>query len=334
MNALFLERLRAHRRRRVALDVLRQAWLGVHPEQVQHPERDALMLEALAQLAEEGHITLPAAGSFQKFGNPRMPMFVTTSETVVAAVKNWSETSWLPALGFWPLLANSERQAAAAINDWMLRRRGTAVMDVPLRERALEIFGDEKFLDLRVRNGALFSGRLPLSAIGAFQVAPPLPNRPADAPGRPVVIVENHHTYWSLAEWNVKAKRYASVIYGAGHAVASTSRALDEVLREVQGTSVLYFGDLDPEGVRIPLRLRASGISSIEPDLELYDLALNFGLRKTGVGPSPDAIDCLSRWIPTMAEAVKSVWDDGFRIPQESVGTELLHAQTLRLEGG
>lgn len=334
MSGSFLELLRAYRRRRVALNELRQAWLNVHPEQVQHPERDGLMLEALVQLVEEGHIVLPAAGSFQKVGNPRMPMFITTVETDAPRGKDWSETSWLPALGFWPQLTNSERQAAAAINEWMLRRRGTKVMNVPLRERALEIFGDEKFLDLKVRNEALFSGRLPLSAIGAFQVAPPLPNRPADAPGRPVVIVENHHTYWSLAEWNVKAKRYASVIYGAGHAVASTSRALDEVLREVQGTSVLYFGDLDPEGVRIPLRLRATGAGCIEPDLVLYELALKLGRRKSGLLPSTEDVDCLTRWLPTLSDSVKSLWDDTLWIPQESVGTELLHVHTQLLASG
>ncbi|ENO84685.1 Wadjet anti-phage system protein JetD domain-containing protein [Thauera linaloolentis] len=325
MNESFLNQLRAHPRKRVTLAELRQAWLSVHPEQVQHPERDALMLETLIAYAEQGHLALPAANSFERLGHPRMPKFVT----LIACGQrtpaiDWAALPWLPELGFWPLLTNSEKHAAFAINEWMRRPKGRRLF-VPLRERALEIFGDEKFLDLRVRNDALFAGKLPLSALGAFLVSPPLPHRKADAPGRPVVIVENHHTYWSLGEWNVRAKRYATVIYGAGYAVSSTSRALDEVLREVQGTSVLYFGDLDPEGVAIPLRIQSAGAGEICPDVDLYQLALAHGRRRDGVHRVFDDVPTLRRWLPSLVSEVEAMWIEGQWIPQEGIGTELLH---------
>jgi len=308
----------------VILAELRQAWLSVHPEQVQHPERDALMLEAISAYAEQGHLALPAASSFEKLGHPRMPKFVTlvTGDQRTPTI-DWAALPWLPELGFWPLLTNSEKQVAFAINEWM-RRPKVRVLSVPLRERALEIFGDEKFLDLRVRNDAIFAGRLPLTTLKTFLVSPPLPHRKADAPGRPVVIVENHHTYWSLGEWNVKAKRYATVIYGAGYAVSSTSRALGEVLREVRGTSVLYFGDLDPEGVAIPLRIQKAGVGEICPNVELYQLALTHGRRRDGVRRVLDDIPTLRRWLPSLASEVEAMWMEGQWIPQEGVGTELL----------
>jgi hypothetical protein len=324
VSEALIEILRARSKKRVTLAELRQAWMNLHPEQLQHPERDALMLDGLKLLAEQGHVALPASNSFEKVGNPRMPKFVTLiGGDEPSVVKDWTAVPWLPTLGFWPRLTNSERHTALAINEWMLRRRGN-FMIVPLRERALEIFGDEKFLDLKVRNEALFSGRLPLSAIGAFLVAPPLPHRKADAPGRPVVIVENHHTYWSLGEWNMAAKRYATVIYGAGHAVSATSRALDEVLREVRGTSVLYFGDLDPEGVLIPLRILEAGVGDIKPDVALYGLALAHGRRRGGVVRSADDASRVSRWLPSMSARLESLWDAGQWVPQEGVGTELL----------
>lgn len=331
MNDTFLNLLRAHSRKRVTLAELRQAWLSVHPEQVQHPERDALMLESIGMYAEQGYLALPAATSFEMVGHPRMPKFVTIvfAEQPTSTV-DWTVLPWLPELGFWTRLTNSEKQVAFAINEWM-RRPKAQLMSVPLRERALEIFGDEKFLDLRVRNNALFAGRLPLSALSAFLVSPPLPHRKADAPGRPVVIVENHHTYWSLGEWNVKAKRYATVIYGAGNAVSSTNRALDEVLREVRGTAILYFGDIDPEGIAIPLRIQSAEVGEICPAVELYQMALMHGRRRDGVRRLLDDVSPLSRWLPSLAPEIEAMWRNDQWIPQESVGTELLHEHGDRL---
>lgn len=331
MSDAFLNQLKAHPRKRMRLVELRQSWLNVYPEQVQHPERDGLMLEALKSMAAAGQVALPSSSSFERVGRPPMPKFVTiTVDEQRDPPSEWGQLPWLPALGFWPRLTTSEKQAAFAINEWM-RRRKSDFMLVPLKERSLEIFGDEKFLDLRVRDDALFSGRLPLSTIGAFMVAPPLPHRKAEAPGRPVVIVENHHTYWSLGEWNIGAKRYAAVIYGAGHAVSSTGRALDEVLREVQGVGVLYFGDLDPAGVGIPVRLRNDGASEIRPDLPLYELALAHGRRRDGVHLTPDDVVTLRSWLPSLTTEVETMWRGGQWLPQEGVGTELLrkHGDSL-----
>lgn len=333
MSEVLLDLLRASPTKRVALIDLRKAWLSVHPEQVQHPERDALLLECLKLLAERRHVALPSEGSFEKVGNPRMPKFVTVVRSAEGVPeRDWATVPWLPALWFWPQLTNSELGTALAINEWMIRRRD-GFMAVPLRERALELFGDEKYLDLRVRNDALFGGRLPLREIGAFQVVPPLPHRKADAPGRPVVVVENHHTYWSLAEWNLTAKRYATVVYGAGYAVSATSRALGDVLRQTQGSSVFYFGDLDPVGVRIPLQLIDAGHTAMKPDLALYELALHYGRRRPGVIRSTGDAASLARWLPSLATAIESVWSEGCRIPQESVGTELLREHTAQLIG-
>lgn len=331
MSAAFLDLLRARTGKRVPLAELRQGWLAAHPEQVQHPERDELMLAALSSLAGEGHLTLPAAGSFETIGAHRMPKFVTLSagESGSPAI-DWSAMAWLPAMGFWPQLTTSEKQTAYAINEWFRRRPGPW-MSVPLRERALEIFGDEKFLDLKVRNDALFAGRLPLSAIGAFQVSPPLPHRIADAPGQPAVIVENHHTFWSLGEWNISAKRYSTVIYGAGYAVSSTARALEEVIREARGTEVLYFGDLDPAGIAIPLKLEAAGLGAVRPELALYALALAHGRRRDGVKRVLDDVATLRHWVPSLASKVEAMWAEGQWLPQEGVGIELLNRRGTEL---
>nr|WP_020483063.1 hypothetical protein [Methylomonas sp. MK1] len=59
MNAEFLLALQAVRRKRIDLSDLRRYWLQVNPEQLQHPERDALMMASLKQMASHGYIALP-----------------------------------------------------------------------------------------------------------------------------------------------------------------------------------------------------------------------------------------------------------------------------------
>lgn len=330
MSGELIQALRALRRRRIALDDLRRHWLALHPEQLQHPERDALLLTALETYAESGDITLPAQASYERRGNPCMPKFVTlTSDTPPLQPENWESVAWVPELGFWTTLTRSELQSAKAINSWLLRRRGR-FQRVPLRERSLEIFGDEKYLDTRVRAEALFGGRLPLAAIGAFIVPHPLPYRAVSAPGSPVLVVENHHTYWSLAEWNLKTRRYAAVVYGSGQALGNGAAALEEVVRECAAIGTLYFGDLDPRGILIPLRFNSTSRLPLIPAVDLYQMSLEIGVRRADVVRIAGDETAASQWISDCAADLASLWNLGCWIPQESIGTEQLSPETSR----
>jgi hypothetical protein len=298
--------------------------LDANPAQLQHPERDALLLAALRDLETQGNLVLPARGSFEQFGNPPMPKFVTVvTQTDVLPLGDWSGISWLPELGFWTELATSELVTAKAINEWLLRRRGK-FLKVPLRERSLEIFGDEKYLDFRVRENSLFSGRLSIASIGAFLVPHPLPYRAVDAPGQPVLVVENHHTYWSLAEWNVQVRRYAAVVYGEGKAFCSRGLALQEVIRECHGDGTLYFGDVDPTGILIPLRFNETNGAHVCPAIDLYRFALDHGSRRGPVIRVADDEKGAQRWLPGLADQIRTLWASDRWIPQESLGTEQL----------
>ncbi|WP_153112121.1 DUF2220 family protein [Propionivibrio limicola] len=324
MTDCFFLTLGNSRRKRVLLADLRRKWLDAHPEQIQHPERDALLLAALRALEARGRIALPAQGSFEQLGNPPMPKFVTVvTQAEAPHVGDWSGISWLPELGFWTDLTTSELLTARAINDWLLRRRGR-FLTVPLRERSLEIFGDEKYLDLRVRENALFSGRLPIASIGAFLVPHPLPYRMADAPDQPVLVVENHHTYWSLAEWNMRVRRYAGVVYGAGKAFCSSGLALHEVIRECRGNGTLYFGDVDPAGILIPLRFNETHGAVVRPAIDLYRFALDHGIRRSPVIRASGDQEGAQRWLPELTDEICALWASDRWIPQESLGTEQL----------
>ena len=332
MNIAFFEALRGSRKKRIELLKLRSLWIEHHPELQQHPNRDRLLMEALRAGDEQGILRLPSPRSFERIGNPAMPMFITVIVETISVLKpDWTTVSWMPERGVWMQLTESEKVTAKVINEWLIRRKGRFMM-VPLRERSLEMFGDEKYLDGRVRSNALFGGRLALSAIGARKVDLPLPYRQQPGkPGRPVLVVENHHTFFSLGEWNDTAHRYAAVVYGAGSAITSTGTALDEVIREVDGDGAEYFGDLDPEGVSIPLRYNSKHKTQLYPAIWLYRKLLTIGRHR----PLPILYagdnQAVTSWIPELAQEVHDVWKEGDCLQQEGIGLEKLLSQPYEL---
>ena len=287
------------------------------------------MFEDLEALRHDGVIEFPKqASSFDRLVNPPLPKFVLlVRQEEKPPQEDWSRISWQPELCFWTELKPQELAWAKIINDWLCRRRGKFML-VPLRERALEIFGDEKFLDKKVVNGALFGGRLPLKAIGAFLVAPPLAYCASGLPDLPLLIVENNHTYWSLAKWNMLTHRYSAVAYGVGNAYASQSssegNAVEQVVRECHAKGVLYFGDLDPEGIEIPLRFNANSSIKVEPAVNLYEFILEHGTKRSGVKRKDGDAKSAKQWLPQLCDAICAMWDENYWIPQESLGVEQL----------
>lgn len=217
--------------------------------------------------------------------------------------------------------------AAKCINDFLLRRRGT-LRPVPIKERSLQIFGDEKRLDAMKTGDTLFQDRLALATLGAFQVPQPLPYRQADAPGRPVLVVENHNSFWSFGEWNHNVKRYSAVVYGSGEAFRLTGAALGQVLREVEGAGAQYLGDLDVKGVRIPVEFNAAaGDESprVLPALELYAWLLENGTRRVKLECKAGTLSQAEAWLGAdLAPRVFEMWQEGHWVPQEALGFEQL----------
>jgi hypothetical protein len=325
----FLARLQASLRKRIQLDELKRHYYSLYPDVQNSPERGSRLLAELQLLAGAGHITLPAAASWERAGAPPLPTFVQlVREEVSKPQDDFSDVAWAPELGFWHQLKPAQLSAARCINDFLLQRRGS-LRPVPIKERSLQIFGDEKRLDAMRTGDTLFTGRLALSTLGAFQVPLPLPYRQADAPGRPVLVVENHNSFWSFGEWNQESKQYAAVVYGSGEAFRSTGAALGQVLREVHGSGALYLGDLDVKGVRIPAEFNAAprGDSpQVQPAIELYAWLLANGARREKVECKEGSRAQAEAWLgPELGGQLCAVWQEGRWIPQESLGFEQLH---------
>src|SRR5712672_3100193 len=140
--------LTAHpQRSRFCLNDLLEAFRKAFP----HHEGDLNARQQLAtllgQLAEEGLLCLPKKTNRRAYDHAErtlLPRHVSRLDLPRPLPK--PSQLWRPELAFANDLSKTWHDALYAIQEW-LRGGGTAAPMVALRERSVEIFGDEKYLD-------------------------------------------------------------------------------------------------------------------------------------------------------------------------------------------
>ncbi len=205
---------------------------------------------------------------------------------------------------------------------------------VPIKERSLEIFGDEKRLD-DLRLSALFRpDRLALEDFRCQIVGEPFgwKRGPRDT-GR-IVVLENAATWHSYCRWNAERRFFSAVVYGCGNRFRDNIPLLADILGELSAPQeVYYFGDLDCQGLRIPveasLKAVKLGLPAIRPDLWSYQQLLALGQGREGEAEPSDApgLPELS-WLGQLAKPVEKLLLSNKRLAQECVGWEFLCQQT------
>ena len=202
---------------------------------------------------------------------------------------------------------------------------------VPIKERSLQLFSDEKRLDALAGSSLFAEGRLTLAHLRCELAAEPLAWKrgPAAAASGPVIVLENAATWHSYGRWNQACPQFSAVIYGAGNRFLDGVVFLAEIFRELGGPrQVLYFGDLDPQGLRIPQlasrRVQRAGLPPIEPHLWSYRQLLALGANQPQ--PNDDASDSAEwvGWLGELAEPARRLLAAGHRLAQERVGWEFL----------
>lgn len=224
-------------------------------------------------------------------------------------------------------LTSAQYELLGQVNRWLFHSKEDLV--VPLRERSLDIFGDEKALDGKLATSLFAEGRLTLDLLRAHRAAPPLHTaRVGD--GDVLLVVENSATFFSLVTvLGENPGRVGRVGWGAGAGFETSVCSIAE-LDSPRVREIRYFGDLDRNGLRIPANAarlaELSGLPPVLPAVALYDALFAVGKPQPGhPKPSEAVATALVDWLDAAhQEAARTLLLSGSRLAQEAVGLAYL----------
>lgn len=273
------------------------------------------LADALDELVADGVLTATRATDD---GVPPLPRQVRLTRAPGPPARERPAEPWHPELRAAGAM-RAPAQVVRRVNRWLFAGGDRAEV-VPLRERALEITGDEKAFD------AGLPAPLTLDVLRAVRIALPLYREPV-GDGPVLLVVENADTVASLvAALRPDPGPVGALAWGAGNAFGSSvlSLAADPP------RSIRYFGDLDVAGLRIPARASAlataEGLPPVRPATGLYRALLEHGRPATAAPADPSDVDWLD---PALRDPVRELLAGGRRLAQEAVGARVLAADRL-----
>ncbi len=316
---------------RVPVEALRQAALAADLSLHGAPDARRRLLAAITELVDAGQVTLPAAGGtgWETAPRPALPRWVNRPAPQRPTEPARAPVSWHAALSWVPAFLAADRPSAGEVG--LLRAvnaflgHGGSRLVVPLRERSLQLTGEEKALDALSRGRLFIAGRLSLDLLSARRTSPPLA-RQRIGEGPVMLLVENWSTYESLGATLPTAGEVGAVVYSAGNTLSTVLSAV----ADSPPTALAYFGDLDVRGLEMPAaanRLTAElGLPPLTPAGVLYGLLLRHGQRDlVGTPPEPDRVRRAVEWLPAHLQTdVRELLAAGHRMAQEAVGLEVL----------
>ena len=232
----------------------------------------------------------------------------------------------------------------AIIQAWIEQNRGADTPVASRRQRAYQIFNDEKAFD--GKHGERLIRRMTEKGI-SMQAIKVAPNRPVHFTGfftlgadRPFIMVENLDTYDEIVKL-LRGRKHAKlfgtkvggVIFGGG-CKASVSHALDDYLAEIgyRFNYVYYVGDIDREGARIVEQARNANVVEIRLHAGMYRAMLAEHKRRVKAGGEcepaaanqgvPQNLAATIKDLPMVTRVqFRNVLREGGRIPQEILMT-------------
>lgn len=227
---------------------------------------------------------------------------------------------------------------------WVERTRGTDIPFASRRQRAYQIFNDEKAFE--GKRGERLVKRLGEKGITMLTLKV-TPNRPAHFTGfyalgadKPFIMVENLDTYDEIVKLlrgrrNAKlfGTKVGGVIFGGG-CKASVSHALDDYLAEIgyRFSYVYYVGDIDREGAKIVEQARNANVVEIRLHAGMYRAMIAEHKRRVKAGGAcepaaanqgvPQNLAATIKDLPMVTRVqFRNILREGGRIPQEILMT-------------
>ncbi|MFE4331384.1 Wadjet anti-phage system protein JetD domain-containing protein [Streptomyces sp. NPDC056831] len=315
----------------VARATLMEAFRDALPGAASGDNARSTLATLLYEIAEHGIVDLPVSRTKWDAGLPALPeqVRIPTAPPATSSTPR-QHVSWRPELNwaYGARLTPSQTEDLLACNRWFRDTHSRRPAPLPLRERSYEIFRYEKRLDALI-TGALFApGRLTLDQLATYREPPPLAHhRLSD--GDSMLVVENSDTYATLRHLLIPAPgRIGYIAFGSGRAFEASV----ENIAEIPGIRrIIYYGDLDAEGIAIPARASINGIQHglppIEPATVLYRLLL---AHEPTVGDiiANDRALSLVEWLPEeLRQAAHTLLSKGQRLAQEATNRNELSVE-------
>lgn len=290
---------------------------------------------ALDALTSAGKLELPQSKTlWDNTSQPALPRWVTviTDLTPTTRAVDLDTVFWAPAISRWlrewtrtcrpgPGIRTTLQQ----INTWLLKHLGDPPAIVAREERSFDIFTDEKKL-ARVETSSIFAaGRLNAHELAYERPIPPLRAARLANQGD-LLLIENQSTFDSA--WRALRDDpgpFAAVAFSNGWEAAFAEPTLHVTehlqLREPPAR-IWYAGDLDLDGLDIPLtltaNLQAHDHPLPRPLITAYEAMLAVGATASA-GPIDRPIaDQAANWLPPhLRQATAELLAIGNRIAQE-----------------
>lgn len=318
--------------RRLALTTLEERVSVAAPEVPPGRPRHELLADVISEYVDAGRVVLPRTARAWMSGRPPLPRWMAVStERNQEPARRPRRHPWHPALAWASRLALSDGQfeALTDVQAWLVARDGNDP-HAYVRERSVDVFGDDKRLE-SLLGGPLFApGRLSLELLDCEVAFPPL--AAAELPqGGDWLVVENGTTFRRLARTPSAIPHVRLLIYGAGGQAAAGLPAL--LAEHPAPDRVSWFGDIDRDGLRFAVSasatLAAEGLD-VRPHLPLYRQLVAVG--RTAASRAAPLTERqaheLGGWLeePPLRDFAVKVLTAGLRAPQEQVGPRHLGA--------
>lgn len=203
------------------------------------------------------------------------------------------------------------------------------VFECSINERSFEIFGDEKFLDLKGRV-ILNNLKLGIEELKVYKTREPFFDYvDTKISNGNVLVVENKDTWYSLKKvfmkyngLNLYGTNFTVLIYGEGWKILRSFEFIEEKPYYHNINEIYYIGDLDFEGISIYQYLAEKySIFSIKPLIPVYkkmiDKAVGLQLRVAEKDQKKYKIDEFLNMLGSYKKSMFSILSDGQYIPQE-----------------
>lgn len=317
---------------KISYEEIVQIYNITFPEYKNIVDKNQRIMEVLKELEKEEKLLFPKT-KWNKIVVPHIPPYIKipikndNKEKIIKL----QQISWISKLSFANELKTLEQlESLSKINNFFIENQNNKLCTIPIRERSMQIFGDEKKLDRLHKKGKLFGDRLTLVELKCEDIPPPLHYEAVLEPNnKPILICENSNSFHSFRRWNKEKEIYSVVVYGSGNEFSKTHYWLEEIIERYNVSTILYFGDIDPIGLEIPFNINKTRISNqltpIKPAKNLYNILLE--LNKINIlkdSANKKINEEVFNWFDSnlMIKNMKDLFEKNLRIPQEALSYE------------